>query len=111
MSERKRLLPPDATPEEEMRAEGFLDIATNIGKLVGRKDRDYGAAHAKTGAILRILYPEGIKPEQYDDMLSICRVLDKIFRIAVGVNALKENPWADLSGYGILGVARRLHKK
>jgi hypothetical protein len=89
----------------------FVEIGTEIGKLVQVKNTAYGSAFDKSGAILRVLYPNGVKPEQFEDLLGICRVLDKMFRIATKKDALGENPWADIVGYGILGVARGKRNK
>jgi len=74
-----------------------------IGALVDVKNAQYGDAFHKTGKILAILYPEGVTPEQYDDMLAVVRVLDKLFRIANGKQG-NEDPWQDIAGYGLLGM-------
>jgi len=84
----------------------FVDIGNEIGNLVKVKNAAYGSAFDKSGAILRVLYPNGVRPDQYEDMLGVCRVLDKLFRIANDKHALGEDAWGDVSGYGILGVAR-----
>lgn len=84
----------------------FVEIGTEVGKLVQVKNEAYGDAFAKSGEILRVLYPGGVKPTQYEDLLGVCRVLDKLFRIATKKDALGESPWGDVTGYGILGVAR-----
>ena len=60
----------------------FEKIGTNIGKLVDQKNAAYGSSFKKSEQILKVLYPEGIKPEQYGDMLAITRIVDKLFRIA-----------------------------
>ncbi len=74
-----------------------------IGQLVDAKQRAYGDAFDKTGIILKTLYPDGIKPEQYDDLLAIVRILDKLFRIATHEkDPMGENPWRDVAGYGLL---------
>jgi hypothetical protein len=82
----------------------FEKIGTNIGKLVDQKNAAYGSSFKKSEQILKVLYPEGIKPEQYGDMLAITRIVDKLFRIATKKDALGENPFKDIAGYGILGV-------
>ena len=51
------------------------------------------------------MYPKGIQPEQYKDMLAITRIADKLFRIATKKDAFGESPFKDIAGYGILGVA------
>ena len=76
-------------------------IGTSIGKLVDEKNKQYGDAFNKSGEFLKILYPNGIKPEQYSDMLGIVRVFDKLMRIANG-NQGNENAWKDIGGYALL---------
>ena len=41
--------------------------------------------------ILKVLYPNWIKPEQYRDMLAVTRIVDKLFRIATQKEAFGEN--------------------
>ena len=82
----------------------FEKIGTNIGKLVDQKNAAYGSSFKKSEQILKVLYPEGIKPEQYGDMLAITRIVYKLFRIATKKDAFGENPFKDIAGYGILGV-------
>lgn len=83
----------------------FEEIGRRIGALVAVKNVAYGDSFARSGEILRILYPDGVKPEQYTDMLAITRVVDKLFRIATRKDAFGESPWSDVTGYGVLGVA------
>lgn len=80
-------------------------IGVQIGKLVTRKQAAYGDAVRRVAKILAILYPDGVRPDQYEDMLLITRIGDKLCRIATDRDALGESPWADITGYGILGVA------
>lgn len=74
-----------------------------IGKLVDEKQAAYGDSFGKSGEIIKILYPEGINPEQYKDALAIIRVIDKLFRIANDKGYGGENPFMDIAGYGLLG--------
>lgn len=83
----------------------FERIASEIGKLVTEKNLAYGDSFARSGEILKVLYPAGIRPEQYVDALGVIRVIDKLFRIATDKHALGESPWRDVAGYGVLGVA------
>lgn len=73
-----------------------------IGELVERKNKAYGDSFAKSSDILRILYPNGIGTDQYDDVLAITRIIDKLFRIATDRDALGENPWQDIGRYSLL---------
>lgn len=77
-----------------------------IGKLVEEKQAAYGDSFGKSGDILRVLYPQGISPDQIDDALCIVRIVDKLFRIATDKDALGESPYRDIAGYGLLGAFR-----
>ena len=80
----------------------YETIGNKIGQLVDEKNKAYGDAFNKSSEFLKILYPNGVSTEQYDDMLAIVRVFDKLMRIATDKDALGENPWNDITGYGIL---------
>jgi hypothetical protein len=84
----------------------YKKLGTEIGELVQNKQQAYGDSFGKSGIILRSLYPDGVKPAQYDDMLAVVRIIDKLFRIATDRDALGENPFRDICGYGLLGTAR-----
>lgn len=84
----------------------FVDLGAEIGALVEEKDKAYGNAFDLGGRFLSLLYPTGILPEQYDDMLGLVRLFDKQKRIATDRDALGEDPWRDVVGYGLLGAAR-----
>jgi len=81
----------------------YVQKAVEIGELVERKQREYGDSWGKAGRILEILYPDGVRPEQYHTFLGITRVIDKLCRLANG-NQGEENAWEDLAGYGLLGA-------
>lgn len=87
----------------------FVAIAKEIGELVTEKNRAYGDSFSGSGDFLRLLYPNGVQPEQYTDMLLLVRMYDKMKRIATHKDAFGENPFQDLTGYGILGVS--IHQK
>lgn len=89
----------------------YAKLGKEIGELVNKKQKAYGDSHGKAGDILRILYPNGVKPEQYDDMLTLVRIIDKMFRIATDIDAFGESPYRDLVGYGLLGLATKEVKK
>lgn len=94
-------------PEKELK-KTFSELGQEIGALVEEKNKAYGDSFSKSGDILRILYPNGIRPEQYDDALCLVRIIDKMFRVATDKDALGESPFFDISGYGILGYAKDL---
>lgn len=85
----------------------FLQIATQVAQLVREKNVAYGDSYAKSGQIMRILYPNGISVKEMDNALAITRVLDKLFRIASGHDgAFGESAWRDIMGYALLGTER-----
>lgn len=88
----------------------YKQIGEEIGSLVDEKNAAYGSSFAESYKILSVLYPNGIKPEQYTDALAIIRVIDKLFRLANRKDAFGESPWRDIAGYAILGVANNEKK-
>ena len=89
----------------------YKDIATEIGSLVQEKNEAYGDSFGQACRILEVLYPEGIKVNQYRDALAITRVIDKLFRLANKKDAFGESPWRDICGYAVLGVANDEQQK
>jgi hypothetical protein len=84
----------------------FDRIGARVGQLVHDKQLAYGDSFGRSGECLRQMFPEGIQPNQYDDLLTIARILDKLFRIANNPTAFDENPYQDIVGYGLLGMKR-----
>ena len=89
----------------------FEKEALKIGKLVSEKNAAYGDSFGKIGEILKILYPNGIRLEDYKNVLAIVRILDKIFRIATDETAMEEEPWKDLMGYALLMTTQKEDEK
>lgn len=87
--------------------EEYKERGKQLGELIASKQTQYGNAVGKTDRILRVLYPNGIKPHQYGDVLLTVRVLDKLSRISQrgpdGRDLGGETPWKDIAGYGLLG--------
>ncbi len=82
----------------------YVELGKTVGDLVQKKQVAYGDSFGKSSQILEILYPDGIKREQYRDMLTLIRIIDKLFRIATRKDAFGENPYMDIAGYGLLGM-------
>lgn len=83
----------------------FMQLATELGKLLAEKNQAYGDAFSKTTQILTLLYPQGIKVQQYKDVHVLVRMLDKMSRIAQDNDPMGESPYKDLAGYAILAQA------
>lgn len=88
----------------------FKKVGSEIGDLVERKQVEYGDSAGRAGKILAILYPDGVRVDQYDDALLVVRILDKLSRIAQrradGKDLGGESPFADVAGYGVLGAVK-----
>ena len=89
----------------------YTNLGTTIGRLVEEKDQAYGSSFERSQEILKVLYPKGIQPDQYCNMLGMVRVIDKLFRIANRKEAFGENPWQDIAGYGLLGLANEMDEE
>jgi hypothetical protein len=83
----------------------FEQIAKDIGTLVTQKNAAYGDSFSQSYRIIDVLYPNGVKPEQYTDMLATIRIVDKLFRIANQKDYGNESPFRDICGYAILAIA------
>lgn len=83
----------------------YEELGTMIGNLVDHKNRQYGDAFHQAGKVLAVLYPDGVKPEQYTDMLAVTRIIDKLFRVANGDQG-EESSWQDLCGYSLLALTK-----
>lgn len=95
---------PTVPFEQKLRMAG-----DEISTLVVEKNRAYGNSVNKTVDQLRSLFPCGIHPDKYVDLLLMVRVLDKFNRLADGdAAAFGENPWRDIAGYGIIGMAQKV---
>ncbi len=92
-------------PDEE----ALKTIADQIGSLVCVKNRAYGNAFHSAGPFLSLLYPNGVQPDQFGDMLAIVRIFDKLKRIATHKDALGESPFRDIAGYCLLAIERDEH--
>ena len=84
----------------------YSDIGSTVGKLVEDKQKAYGDSFGRSGRCLMEMFPNGIKVDQYDDLLTIARILDKLFRIANDPDAFEENPYQDIVGYALLAMRR-----
>ena len=85
----------------------YEKLGKEVGRLVDEKQKAYGNSFGVSGEFLKLLYPEGIRPDQYLDALTLVRIFDKQKRIATDCDAFGESPYNDIAGYGLLGKALR----
>ena len=88
----------------------FSELGGTVGELVHDKQLAYGDSFGRSGECLRQMFPKGIDINQYDDLLTIARILDKLFRLANDPRAFNENPYQDIVGYALLGMNRHYAK-
>ena len=88
----------------------YYTLAFKIAGILEEKRKAYGPSFESAGKILAILYPDGIHPNQYGDILCVIRITEKLFRIATDKDAFGESPYEDLAGYSILGAVND-HRK
>lgn len=87
------------------RTKDYAALGKAVGELITEKQAAYGDSFHKSGEVLKILYPKGVKPDNYTDLLAITRVLDKLFRLATDPNYGNESPWRDIAGYALLRLS------
>ncbi len=86
--------------------EFFMEIMEPVAALLEEKGRAYGNSFQNSGKIIEVLFPNGIPKDRYQDMLTIVRIIDKLFRIANHKrDPMGENPWQDVLGYAVLALA------
>ena len=81
----------------------YQNIGSAVGALVDKKQNQYGDSFNKADEFLKVLYPDGIKPDQYKDLLTLTRVFDKLMRVANG-NQGDEDAFKDIAGYALLAL-------
>ena len=86
----------------------LINVIDDLRNLILAKREAYGNAFNDAPQILKQLYPQGVSPEQYTDLLTIVRILDKLYRIAN--QAKTEDPWQDIAGYAILALEKAREK-
>jgi hypothetical protein len=84
----------------------YEDIGKKVGHLVFQKQIQYGNSFGTCHKFLELLYPYGMTPEHYPEMLTMVRVFDKLMRVAKG-NQGDENAWQDICGYALLELGRQ----
>jgi hypothetical protein len=82
----------------------YEKTALYIAKMLEEKNKSYGNAYGKAPDFLSLLYPDGVSPDQYKDMLFVLRIFDKLMRIANQKGAFNEDAYMDGAGYFTLAL-------
>lgn len=86
-------------------APDFGKVCTDLSLILTAKNAKYGNSFAVSGDFLRLLWPNGCKPEDFDRVMLCARMFDKMKRLAVSEDGDDEDPLLDLAGYAVLGLA------
>ncbi len=65
------------------------DLVKKFGDVIDGKDRSNGDNSARVANMMRELYPDGIQPDQYDEVLGMARILDKLSSVTSQEGAVK----------------------
>lgn len=85
----------------------YAALALEIAELISKKQAAYGCSFDNAHKILEVLYPDGVSVQDYKQLLTITRVIDKLFRIATNNDPVfQEDPWRDICGYALLSLSR-----
>jgi hypothetical protein len=79
----------------------FAHTALEVAEVVAKKNKVYGDSFTQCSAFLKLLYPNGVQPNQYADLLVLTRLFDKMMRVATGAKD-EEYPYFDMAGYALL---------
>lgn len=96
---------PTTAPPKEYKSR-WHQIAEEIADTVCKKNQAYGDSFAQCETFLRLLYPNGVPPDQFGRMLTLVRQWDKIKRFATNNDPEGEDPQADMVGYSLLHLAK-----
>lgn len=81
----------------------FEERGQKLGRLVDKKQAQYGDAITASEQIMSILFPEGIPKEKLKLSLLMVRMIDKLCRLSRGNGEGDEDAFGDIAGYGLLG--------
>lgn len=84
--------------------EKYDAFVLRLAKMLREKQHAYGDSFGNAHKVLEILYPSGIPVEQYQDVLTVTRIIDKLFRVANQKNYGGENPYVDIAGYATMAA-------
>lgn len=86
-------------------------VASEIGDLTASKNAAYGSSFATAGEALRLLAPDGLRPDQYGAALLVARIWDKLGRLITDPAAFGEDPLRDIAGYGLVGTVDAIERR
>lgn len=95
---------------DEGKKRDYRELGTEIGGLLNKKQEAYGNSFNEIPAVLKMLWPKGVPVDALDHVLTIARMLDKIWRVARQNDPFGESPYADIAGYALLAEQREKEK-
>lgn len=90
--------PPPPTPDT------LRILGIQLGEMLADKNERYGSAFMRVPEMLKLYFPDGIRPDQYGDVAMFIWIFEKKARIAAcPVRGDVEDPYIDIAGFGVLG--------
>lgn len=80
-------------------------LGADLGAAVDRDAVEPNTRMA-TASTLKSIFPGGIKPEKYLELVSIIDTIRALHRVAIRNDHLGESPWGTIAVEGIAGAAR-----
>ena len=87
-----------------MNENSYATIALEIANLVEEKNKAYDNSLNSVGDLLKVFFPNGLQPEQYEFSSVLVRLLDKLKRACS--NPDDEENWKDIIGYSLLRLKK-----
>jgi hypothetical protein len=84
----------------------YKTLGEEVGQLVDEKNTAYGNSFNVAEDFIKLLWPNGVPPEAFNDMLCVVRIFDKLKRIATNKAYGGESPYRDIAGYALLGLMK-----
>ena len=84
----------------------YKTLGEEVGQLVDEKNTAYGNSFNVAEDFIKLLWPNGVPPDAFNDMLCVVRIFDKLKRIATNKAYGGESPYRDIAGYALLGLMK-----
>ena len=80
----------------------YEEIGGFVGLMTDRKNAALHNVLNRSGEMIRILYPHGIRTDQYGDFLILNRIIDNMCQIPSGGPALAQEAWLEIACFALM---------
>ena len=93
----------------------YEERALEIARMIEEKQQVYGDAYPKVAQCLAALYPQGVRPDQYQELSYLTRILEKLCRVSQRCSETRgletESPFKDIVGIAFLAMLKDEEKQ